>query len=100
MVQNKIISHKLLLMVSLYLVSFSIIMTRNLIDNEESIKKRLDWIKQHENEATGGKVAFEYSPENGVFCVNKEPSFKGEFVFTIKSDYITCSCKCHILCIF
>jgi hypothetical protein len=79
---------------------FSMLFSRNLIDDEESIKKRLDWIKQHEAEATNGKISFEYSPQTGIYCVNKEPTFKGEFVFKTKSDYVTCSCKLKKLILY
>lgn len=86
-------SIKNVFIIVLSFICFTVILSRNLIDDEETLQRRLSWIKQHETEATNGKVSFEYSSQTGFYCVNKEPTFKGEFVFSTKSDYVTCSCK-------
>jgi hypothetical protein len=64
-----------------------------LVDSKEAAEARQKWNREREYEVTGGKIAFSHTEEAGTFCENKQPTFKNEFVFHIKSDYLLCGCN-------
>lgn len=84
------------LLFSLILIANSTIQTipnQNIVQYRHfSFKEKQNWNKSHEKEVTKNKISFKYSKDKGFYCKTKKNTFKHEFVFKIKQEYIICAC--------
>jgi len=62
-------------------------------ENEEEVKKRLEYFQKFSETITDGKISFEYEKDKGIFCKAIQDIKKNEGVFKVPKEFVFSSCK-------